>query len=112
VPSIEGIHEVGHYIRALYWLKLVISPWAMLMESMMFCIDVEMETQEGSLVFLNPSLKILSSFKYPWSSSSMFSGVHHQIVRLIGGLFHWFLQRDHLYFPLWYMGGICNAEFI
>ena len=60
-------------IRALYLLKRVISLWAMLMDSIMFCIDVARETREGSLVFFSSSLIILNWFKSPCNSSSGFS---------------------------------------
>ena len=45
----------------------------MLIDSIMFCIDLVRETREGLLVFFSSSLKILNWFKSPCNSSSGFS---------------------------------------
>ena len=79
--------------------QMVISLWAMLIDSIMFCNDVARETREVSMVLFNSSLNILNWFKSPCNSSSGFSsfnsgfiGSYNWFVSPFLGMVHWYLS--------------------
>ena len=76
----------------------------MLIDSIMFCIDVARETQEGSLVFFNSSLKILNWFKSPCNSSLGFSSLFNSGFSSFNsefGSYVWFVSFIYSDGSLW-----------
>ena len=86
-------------------LKLVISLWEMLIDSILFCIDVARETREGSLVFFSSSLKILKWFKSPCNQSSGLSGGSPNPSSGFSSFNSGFIGSSNWFFSLLYSDG-------